>query len=190
MTTLAMTNGAAGELRNLTADPGLLPAVVDWLLDQPSVGAVFARDALPGTLPMDLLQHTHAHRPDLFYVMRADEDADAYGLPGQRAFTGGVPLGGGMHGGLNRQEMSTVMIWDVPDGRRGVEDAPTALVDVAPTLSALLGLDLESQGRDLPLWQQERDDVEHVTTEGRGGAGPVSLHRTRIGTRIYIDYLV
>ncbi|EIE50389.1 nucleotide pyrophosphatase [Salipiger aestuarii] len=189
-TTLAMTNGAAGELRNLTADPGLLPAVVDWLLDQPSVGAVIARDALPGTVPMDLLHHTHAHRPDLFYVMRADEGADPYGLPGRRAFTGGVPLGGGMHGGLNRQEMSTVMIWDVPGGRRGVEEAPTALVDVAPTLAAMLGLDLECQGRDLPLWQQEKHDVEHLATQGRGGAGSFTLYRTRVGPRIYIDHLV
>jgi hypothetical protein len=189
-TTLAMTNGAAGEVRNLTADPGLLSAVAGWLGEQPSVGAVFARDPLPGTLPMDLLHHTHAHRPDLFYVMRADEGADAYGLPGRRAYTGGVPLGGGMHGGLNRQEMSTVAIWDVPGGRRGVEDAPTALVDVAPTLSALLGLDLEAQGRILPLWQYDEDDIDHLVTTGLGGAGPFSLHRTRVGPRIYIDHLV
>lgn len=188
-TTLAMTNGAAGELRNLTSDAGLLPAVADWLLEQPTVGAVFARDDLPGTLPMELLHHTHAHRPDLFYVMRADDGADAYGLPGRRAFTGGVPLGGGMHGGLNRYEMSTVMIWDVPGGRRGIEDAPTALVDVAPTLSALLGLDLNAQGRALPLWQPESEEVEHLTTQGAGGDGPFTLHRTRVGSRTYIDHL-
>lgn len=192
-TALSLINGAAGELRVLLNDPGLLPAAVDWLMAHPLVGAVFARDdmagGLPGTLPMSLVGHRHDRRPDLFFVMRADEGPDAYGLPGRRAFTGGVPLGGGMHGGLNRYEMNTVMVWDVPGGRRGLDEVPAALVDIAPTLAALLGLEMEAEGRVLPVLDEAAETVETLTDDGRGGAGPVQLVRRKVGGRVYIDHL-
>ncbi|MGR3376910.1 alkaline phosphatase family protein [Salipiger abyssi] len=193
-THFAMTDGAAGELRALSADPGLMRAAVSLLREHPKVGAVFARDALcddlPGTLPQSLLRHGHARQPDLFYVMRADEEPDAYGLPGRRAYTGGVPLGGGMHGGLNRHEMATTMIWQVPGGRTGVEDAPAALVDVAPTLAALMGLTLSADGRALPLMAPEAEAARLLETRGQGGDGGFTLRRLAQGDRIYLDALL
>lgn len=192
-TRLAMTNGAAGELRALDVDPVPLRDAAAWLLEQPEVTAVFARDALsaelPGTLPQSLVRHGHARQPDLFYIMRSDTGPDAYGLPGRRAYTGGVPLGGGMHGGLNRHEMSTTMIWQVPGGRSGIEDAPAALVDVAPTLAALMGLDLSADGRALPVMEADPERSEPLTTEGQGGNGRFVLRRNRLGGRIYLDCL-
>ncbi|MCR8546935.1 alkaline phosphatase family protein [Salipiger sp. P9] len=192
-TKFAMTDGAAGELRALDGDPGLLRAAVSFLREHPKVAAVFARDALcdelPGALPQSLVRHGHARQPDLFYVMRSDEAPDAYGITGRRAYTGGVPLGGGMHGGLNRHEMATTMIWQVPGGRTGHETAPAALVDVAPTLAALMGLALSADGRALPLMAAETEAARVLETPGQGGDGAFVLRRMAQGGRIYLDCL-
>ncbi|EPX83458.1 alkaline phosphatase family protein [Salipiger mucosus] len=192
-TKLAMVNGATGELRALREDPALLPATTAFLLGHPKVGAVFARDELcerlPGALPQSLVRHGHARAPDLFFVMRSDDGLDTWGLPGRRAYTGGVPLGGGMHGGLNRHEMTTTMIWNVPGGRIGTETAPTSLVDVAPTLSMLLGLTLEAEGRALPVVAADSVDFKILEEPGQGGDGPFVLRRFQTAGRLYIDCL-
>ncbi|NNU80070.1 nucleotide pyrophosphatase [Halovulum dunhuangense] len=184
-TVLAMTRGAAGELRTLRDDAGLLSATVDALNAHPEIGVVFARDDLPGTLSMDLVHHVHDRRPDLFYVMRSDDLPDPAGLPGRRAHGGGVPLGGGMHGGLQEREMHVVSLWQVPGGRTGKDDAPTALVDIAPTVASLLGLPFEAQGRALPILAPEPETAETLQTT----IGQSILLRRRIGDRIYLDRL-
>lgn len=156
-TRIAFTGGRSGELRMLTDDPGLPAAAADWLMGRSEVGMVFARgdllDRIPGAFPLSLVRADHPRQAELLWVLADDGAEDRFGLAGQGAFTGGVPLGGGMHGGLNRREMNTVLMAAVPDGRRGaVDTAPAGLVDVAPTVLALLGLDAAGmEGRALPL---------------------------------------
>ena len=55
--------------------------------------------------------------------MRSQEEPGPGAIPGVRDYTGGVSLGGGMHGGLDRYEMSTVLGVSVPDGRRGINES-------------------------------------------------------------------
>ncbi|ALG89043.1 MULTISPECIES: alkaline phosphatase family protein [Actibacterium] len=191
-TRIAITRGNMGELRMLSDDPALPGAAAQWLMGSDDIGMVFARDdlasAIPGALPMSLVHHTHERCPELYYVMRSDEGADAHGLPGRGAYTAGVPLGGGMHGGLNRHEMNTVLICDVPDGRRGAVDmTPAGLIDIAPTVLSLLGVGYQADGRVLPLFTPEAEAATDDVADAASGAFAQRLHRRAIGGRVYLD---
>ena len=154
---LGLTLGAAGEVRALGADAGLIAAAADWLMERPEVGMVFARDAaaamLPGTLPLSAVRLDHARAPDLLYVMRSSLEPDSRGIPGTGLMSGnGVPVGGGMHGGLNRHELATVLMLSLPGGMADhVDTRPCGLTDIAPTVLSLLGLPVSPcDGRALP----------------------------------------
>jgi arylsulfatase A-like enzyme len=141
--------GAFGELRLRTPDPRLRDRVVAWLQEQPAIGHLFSRDvngidgAAPGTLSMRLVGLDHARAPDLAFTLRSGAGPDCYGLPGLGLFMGGVPANGGMHGGLNPHEMATVLIVGGPGVLPGARlEAPAGLIDIAPTVLAVLGLDL------------------------------------------------
>jgi phosphonoacetate hydrolase len=141
--------GAFGELRLRTPDARLRDRVVAWLQEQPSTGHLFSRDvngiagAAPGTLSLRLAGLDHARAPDIAFTLRSGAGPDCYGLPGLGLFMGGVPVNGGMHGGLNPHEMATVLIVAGPGVLPGARiEAPAGLIDVAPTVLAALGLDI------------------------------------------------
>ncbi|MBA4270229.1 MAG: hypothetical protein C0447_12530, partial [Methylobacterium sp.] len=70
-------------------------------------------------------------------------EADPYGLPGLGAMTpGDVPLGGGMHGGINPHELNTVLILARGDGEESgaISQEPAGIIDIAPTVLGLLGV--------------------------------------------------
>jgi arylsulfatase A-like enzyme len=74
-----------------------------------------------------------------------------------------VPVGGGMHGGLNRHELNTVLIvrgGSLVEGTRN--PAPAGIVDIAPTILEFLGIERSASmiGRSLlrapqdePTWR-------------------------------------
>ena len=124
---------------------------------QDYAAAIFAADdlgPLPGALPLGAIQmHGVAQTPapDLVVVFRS-------GLV--RGCRGGAELctyevsdtslqqGQGNHGGLSRAETRNMMAAVGPDFRRGFKDeAPAGNADVAPTIAALLHLDLSGAGR-------------------------------------------
>lgn len=144
-TAITLTLGSSGEIRFQRDEAAIAPALAAWLMQRPEIGMVFARDDLyqtiPGTLPLSGVHLDHDRAPALFYVMQSDDGCDRFGLPGRGLMTGGVSVGGGMHGGLNRHEMATVLKLSVPDGPEGLrDDRPCALPDIAPTVLDLLGL--------------------------------------------------
>ena len=189
---LALTRGNMGELRSLDGDAGLVAAACDWLMARDDIGMVLARDdladALPGTLPMSLVQHGHPRGPELFFLMRSSDAPDHWGLPGQGGLIAGVPLGGGMHGGLNRYELNTTLIVNVPGGRRGVDVTPVGLVDIAPTVCALLGTRMEAAGAPLPIFAPEVRAVARETVRERRGVFAQELHSVNVDGRRYIDH--
>jgi len=135
-------------------DPGLAPRLADWLAGQPWAGPLLARDPalLPGALPLSLLDAAHARSADLMLLLAGEEAPDAWGLPGRAPFDAqDVPEGGGMHGGLHRRELATVLVADGGPFRRGATvQAACDLTDIAPTLLHLLGLPVAGmQGRVL-----------------------------------------
>jgi phosphonoacetate hydrolase len=76
------------------------------------------------------------------FTLRADDNPDADGWAGGCCFTGGVPVGGGMHGGLHAIELNNLLTLAGEGIRQNVvTDRPAGLIDVAPTALHLLGLD-------------------------------------------------
>jgi phosphonoacetate hydrolase len=172
--------GAFGELRLRTRDERLRDRVVAWLQEHPAIGHLLTRDldglagASPGTLSLRLVGLDHARAPDIAFTLRSGTEPDRYGLRGRGLFMGGVPVNGGMHGGLNPHEMSTVLILGGPGVLPGLRiEAPAGLIDVAPTVLAVLGLELPPTmlGRPLAVAfgapAQRSDEV--VAQAGRQG---------------------
>ena len=135
-------------------DPALAPQVAEWVGAQPWCGALLARDPAilrdGEALPLSVLGSGHARSADLVVTFAGSENADEWGLPGHAPFdTPDVPEGGGMHGGLHRSELATVLVMQGGPVRPGaVVQSPCDLTDIAPTVLALLGLgaaDMEGQ---------------------------------------------
>lgn len=116
-------------------------------MQQPAIGHVFSRDRngvegeVAGTLSLALMGAGHAERqPELMFILKSSLDADQYGLPGLGAMTpGDVPLGGGMHGGINPHELNTVLILGGNDAET-ISQEPAGIIDIGPTVLGLLGL--------------------------------------------------
>jgi arylsulfatase A-like enzyme len=135
-----------------------------WLATQPWCGPLLVRDPalLPegSATPLSLLGSGHARSADLVVTFAGSEAADEWGLPGHAPFDApDVPEGGGMHGGLHRAELATVLVMQGGPVRRAVAACPCDLTDIAPTILHLLGLDHAAmEGRPLSAaWDAAAD---------------------------------
>lgn len=130
--------------------------VVDWLVRQDFCGLVFATnesgEAIPGALPWAAVRNGHARGADVGFTLRSSDCSDEWG-PDLDAclFASGIPLGGGMHGGLNRGELSTVLAAQGPAYRGGfASETPCWLPDIIPTVLTTMGLPVSgTEGRPL-----------------------------------------
>ena len=145
---VAVTGGNMGEIRMLDDDLERRDAIARWLMQRDEIGMVFTpsddpvRGHLEGTFSLKLVGLDHPRAPELVYVLRSSAEADAHGLPGLGLITGGVPVGGGMHGGLNRHELNTVLILGgVASPNAAMSHAPAGIVDIAPTILDVLGIE-------------------------------------------------
>jgi arylsulfatase A-like enzyme len=137
-------------------DPALAPQVAAWLAAQPWAGPLFARDpailAAGMAAPLGLLGSAHRRSADLVLTYAGSEAPDEWGLPGHAPFDApDVPEGGGMHGGLHRAELATVLVMQGGPVRPGFVARQVAdLTDIMPTVLHLLGLEgPQMQGRAL-----------------------------------------
>ena len=143
-------------------------------------------------MPLALLEAAHPRAPDLTVTFAGAEGPDAFGLPGTAPFDAGdVADGGGMHGGLHRRELATLLLMQGgPFRRAAVVQAAADLTDVAPTLLHLLGLEAAgSEGRVLGVaWDDAPDEApeEELLALPRGFA----LERLRQENRAYPTGLV
>jgi arylsulfatase A-like enzyme len=172
---VAITGGNMGEIRVLDGDLDRRDAIARWLMTRDEIGMVFTasndpvRGALESTFSTSLVKLDHARGPDLLYILRSSTDADAYGLPGVCLITNGdVPLGGGMHGGLNRHELNTVLILGgaAAGGKVGVKSDICGLIDIGPTILDLLGVTPAPTMRGQSLLAER--EKERVTTHETG----------------------
>ncbi|CAN1519150.1 Type I phosphodiesterase/nucleotide pyrophosphatase/phosphate transferase [Rhabdaerophilaceae bacterium] len=145
---LAITGGNMGEIRVLDDDLDRRDAVARWLMEQDFIGMVFTSSndpvlgAVPGTFSTELVGLNHARGPELVYVLRSGVENDVHGLPGLGLITGGVPVGGGMHGGLNRHELNTVMILGgKAQAGPAVLNQAAGIIDIGPTILDLMGIE-------------------------------------------------
>jgi phosphonoacetate hydrolase len=183
---LATTGGNSGEIRVLDGDRRTIGRVAAWLLQQDFTGMLFARNRnevegeWPGTFGFDLVGIAHERAPDLFFILKSDEANDHYGLPGRCLFTDSVPLGGGLHGGLNRHELNTVLIVSAPQAAAAgaVTAAPASIIDIAPTALDLLGVPAAPSmtGTSLLDWRSWSDASTTFETGVDGFRQRVVMH--------------
>jgi arylsulfatase A-like enzyme len=186
----AITVAPAGAPGIWLADPGLAPQVADWLAQQEWAGPLLANDPnlLPGrTAALSLLEANHPRAADLVLLFAGEEGPDHYGLPGRAPFDAGdVPEGGGMHGGLHRRELATVLAFEGGPFTPGITARGLVdLTDVAPTILHLLGVEAKGmQGRVLhQAWDPWADaPAEPVSIEM---PGDFVLEGGRQGGRFY-----
>lgn len=143
----SFTQGRTNEIRLRNHDHFMLNDLTTYLMEQPEVGMVFRHKRSPneqlpeGTLEMSLIMADHERAPDLYVILYDDGTVNKNGLSGCGLFTGGVPVGFGMHGGLNRYELNNVLMLSGPEvALKGVCNAPSGLIDIAPTILHWLGI--------------------------------------------------
>lgn len=180
---LATTGGNSGEIRVLDGDRRTIGCVAAWLLQQDFTGMLFARNRnevegeWPGTFGFDLVGIAHDRAPDLFFILKSEDANDHFGLPGRCLFTDSVPLGGGLHGGLNRHELNTVLIVSAPCAVAAAM-APASIIDIAPTALDLLGVPAAPgmMGASLLDWKTWPDDAATFETGVDGFRQRIVMH--------------
>jgi arylsulfatase A-like enzyme len=127
-------------------DPSLAPQIAGFLANQTWAGPLLARDpailADGHAFPLAMLGSAHPRSADLVVTFAGEESTDSWGLPGTAPFDApDVPEGGGMHGGLHRAELATVLVMQGGPFRSGAVAAePADLTDIVPTVLHAMGL--------------------------------------------------
>jgi phosphonoacetate hydrolase len=191
---ITVTGGNMGEIRMVDGDMERRDAIARWLMQRDEIGMVFTpsddpiHGAVEGTFSTKLVGLDHARQPELVYVLRSGTETDAHGLPGLGLITGGVPVGGGMHGGLNRHELNTVLILGgaARAGAATSTDAPSGIIDIAPTVLDLLGLAAPASMRGASLMATDVRVHVPVIESVEAGAGSF---RQRLSVRRRGDHL-
>jgi hypothetical protein len=192
--------GYSGSIHVADRAPARVSELAHWLQAQPWCGNVFTaggdgvRGAVSGTLDRSLLMLDHPRAADIYYTMRADEGANAWGLPGTCWYDSNeVPQGGGTHGGLHVIEMNNLLAVQGARYRRGYRSPwPAGIADIAPTLLAELGIDRPGTMSGRVLAEARLDGVEPPAPRTclhsvDGSAGTQSLRVWRVGSSAYID---
>ena len=115
--------------------------LVKFLQGSDFAGVIFSRDGLPGTFPLQAAHIDSADAPDVAVAMRWTDAKNVAGLPGAVVCDGGARPGQGTHASLSRFDLHNTLIANGPDFTAGLrDDAPSSNADLAPTISAILGL--------------------------------------------------
>ena len=138
-------------------DPEVVKRAVRFLQSREYVAAVFVArryGELPGTLPAENVHLENAPRgPDIIVSYAWDADATIQGFRGTEYSTvfPESPSERGEHGSFSPIDVHNTLLAAGPSFRGGFRDAlPSGNVDVAPTIAALFGLNLQrAQGRVL-----------------------------------------
>ncbi|HTJ59494.1 MAG TPA: alkaline phosphatase family protein [Devosiaceae bacterium] len=131
------------------ANPQALGELIQRLADRPYCGLIFAEgpdgEAIEGALPWSAVSGGHRRGATFGFTLRATPPATENASAIDACFFAAhIEPGGGMHGGLNRGELSTVLAANGPAFRQNlVTEVPCWLPDIAPTLLNVLGLPME-----------------------------------------------
>ena len=133
--------GGSAYLYVVEHDAETTARLVRFLQGSDFAGVIFSRDGLPGTFPLQAAHIDSADAPDVAVAMRWTDDKNAAGLPGEVVCDGGARPGQGTHASLSRYDLHNTLIANGPDFAAGLrDDAPSSNADLAPTISAILGL--------------------------------------------------
>jgi hypothetical protein len=200
---VAVVPSLTGEIHVSHHDPKLVSRMAQWLMSQPWCGSVFTQGKnevegiVPGTFARSLVGNDHARSGDIVYIMRTDDERNAYGLPGSCYDDSGLPLGGSTHGGLSLYELQNVFAAAGPAFRVGhTNSLPSGTVDVMPTLLHLMGYPIPASvdGRVLSEALALSPDAQEVIAEpatygvtANGHGYCQYLETTRVNETVYLE---
>ena len=138
---IALINSYSGNMLLKNSDPGLASAVGEALMGFDCCGMIFSQDRdgiegiIPGSFSKKLVMVDHARSPDIYYVLKTDNEPDLHGLIGNCYFDNWPPAGGGIHGGLHPKEMHCTCIMQGSLFREGSKISTTSgIIDILPTI--------------------------------------------------------
>jgi arylsulfatase A-like enzyme len=188
--------GASGGIVVPGNAPDRIAGVARWLMHQDWCGSVFAPDLIDlpdGVLPRSALMSDHRRAAPVLFTLRTDARMSAVGLAGTSLFDGGLERGAGVHGGLSRAEMRTVLLFGGTRIRSGISECPAGIVDLAPTALALLGL-AGAETMDGRVFGEAIEGMEAPTAartsetwEAAGAGYAQRLSRLRLGEHVWLD---
>ncbi len=193
---LVFTGGGYGALTTTGAGDDATPArAARWLMEQSWVGHVFTaggngvEGSVPGTFALSLAGLEGARAAEVVFTFASNGGLDRNGMSGRGLHNSGVATPGGIHGGLNAREMSTLLLAAGPGFEPGLASPVCAgLVDVAPTVLAALGLTApeDSIGRNLAGLAPVASQSIRIETET--GRFSQAVHVTQsCGRRLEMD---
>jgi hypothetical protein len=123
------------------SDPGLANAVGEALMGFDCCGMVFSQDRdgiegiIPGSFSKKLVMVDHARSPDIYYILKTDNEPAIHGLIGNCYFDKWPPAGGGIHGGLHPKEMHCTCIMQGSLFRENRKiSTNSGIIDILPTI--------------------------------------------------------
>ena len=139
---IAVIGDSGGGIYVRDREPETVARAARWLQAQPWCGLLFLRgEGLPGGLGQDLLGIAHPRAADIVFTLASDSGANAQGLLGRTRHDSTMPDGGGVHGGLHRLELTSVLAISGREFRRGYRSPlPAGILDVLPTVLSILGI--------------------------------------------------
>jgi arylsulfatase A-like enzyme len=177
-----------------------LPDLLRFLASQPWIGALFIRDDLahlcPAVPPQSATFGFHRRSAEVMFSYAWSADANRWGVPG--SVTHPAPIAA-IHGSSSPYAINnTLVAWGAGIKRGVVSQAPCGIVDVAPTVLALLGLRTNSgmDGRVLRELLEagpapEQLQVRHMQREERlpteRGTRRQLLHYSDVEGHLYLD---
>jgi phosphonoacetate hydrolase len=175
-----VTPGSAAGLTLLDGDASRLQALGAALMEMPETGLLFCgtgedgEPVISGAFDRALAGAEHSRAPDIYWVGRSSPEADQHGLAGAGVYTTGVnvPVGGGMHGGLNPFEMNTVLAFGGAAMPAAMVNDHANLTDIAPTVLAVLGIDRPHTMTGRPLERvlgKTAPEPREIRLEARSG---------------------
>jgi Type I phosphodiesterase / nucleotide pyrophosphatase len=197
---LALIPGYSGGIwvRDSVADR--TRAVGQALMDLDCCGMVFSvgrndiEGIVPGSFSRRLVMADHPRSPDIYYILRTDDEKDDKGFIGNCYFDTSLPVGGGIHGGLHHKELNPLCVATGSlFGEGVVVDTHSGIVDIAPTILRGLGITPPEsmQGRVLEeAFADRRHPAQEAVPESfETGTRHYEqvLRRTRIGESCYLD---
>ena len=195
-----LTGGASGGVWVPGGDRERISDVAGWLMRQDWVAQVFCAEI--ADIPHGALQHgaaliDHPRAGHVLYTLRNDSRPGGTGLPGSSMIdvAAGLAVGAGTHGGLNARELSTVLMLAGSRVRRGLaSDWPAGLVDIAPTILALLGLSGAESMDGRVMTEVLEDGIQPVesrspeTWEAACAFYAQRVARVRVGRHVWLEH--
>ncbi len=127
----------------------------------------------------------------MVFVARSHDTPNASGLPGSSLHdTSDLAPGGGMHGGLHRNELNNWLALGGSAYRTNARiEAPAGIVDVLPTVFATLGLPGPAPIDGRSLREAFEPDMKLAPVASSKSVADHTLHTTLVADTLYLDQL-